>query len=65
MHINTGSKAGFAINSADALSWHDATPRVAAIAERAGLRIRANAERRVWQVWATAGDLEAIKSQVA
>lgn len=57
----TMSKSVFAIDPADALSWHNASQAVAGLAERSGFRIRA-VDRR-WQVWATDADFAAVLAQ--
>jgi len=51
----------FAIRMEDALSWHNATHKVAGLAERSGYRIRALPQQ-PWQVWATDIDFAALKS---
>lgn len=52
MMLSTGAQSGFAINLADALSWHHASQLQAQIAERAGYHVRAT-KQIGWEVWAT------------
>ena len=54
----------FAIRREDALTWRDVSQTVAGIAERSYFHIRPNPNGwNRWQVWATVGDLEALREQ--
>lgn len=54
----------FAIRKEDALSWHDATQKLAGLAERSGYRVRPHpGGGNRWQIWATDGDFADLAAQ--